>query len=324
MNIISKLDMVDIPVLAQPTYLKSITDVVDYGYVTDNGAYLAFCIKNKFKLWKIAQIPVSLFGNIESITQAERECFYNNAIKLISKKYGVDEIQNINTAPSPVFPKNSLYCKFGSYVLDLSATEDQLFAGVHSKHRNVIRKAEKDGLEVDHGSQYMKVCAEIMDDTYRRQNKISNAENELRKLAELGDQCEFWLVRDCDKIHGCAIFLWDKQSCYYLHGGSIAHTHSGAMNYLHWKAIQEMKKRGVLRYDFVGARVSPQPGSKIEGIQRFKARFGGPMEVGYLWRYDNHLFKMKIYRLLQKMYLLYKGDNSKIDIIVEERSKGNY
>lgn len=324
MKIVSKLEIAEIPVLAQPYYLMSIADVADYGYVVDNGVYLAFCIKNKFRLWEIVQLPSVLFGNVESMSQHETECFYNDAIKLICNEYAVDEIQNVNTSPCPVFPERSLYCKFGSYVLNLSLSVEELFSGIHSKHRNVIRKAEKDGLVVDHGLVYMQSCADIMVDTYRRQNKLCNANEELRKLEKLGNQCEFWVVKEGDIIQGCAVLLWDNKSCYYLHGGSISHTHSGAMNYLHWKAILEMKQRGVARYDFVGARVKPQQGSKLEGIQRFKARFGAPMEIGYLWRYDNHPMKMRIYRFLQKMYMLCKGDNSNIDVIEEERSKGNF
>ena len=86
-----------------------------------------------------------------------------------------------------------------------------------------------------------------------------------------------------------------------------------------------MKERGVLLYDFVGARVNPEPGSKLEGIQRFKSRFGGEMKVGYMWRYVNRPVRYKIYNLLLNSYMKYvRHDNTFSDIIKEERSKGNY
>ena len=86
-----------------------------------------------------------------------------------------------------------------------------------------------------------------------------------------------------------------------------------------------MKERGVMKYDFVGARVNPEPGSKLEGIQRFKSRFGGEMKVGYMWRYVNRPIRYKLYSLLLNMYMKYvRHDNTFSDIIKEERSKGNY
>lgn len=133
-------------------------------------------------------------------------------------------------------------------------------------------------------------------------------------------------MKNGEEIQGCAVLLWRTgSSSYYLHGGSCSHPHSGALNFLHWEAIKKMKARGVLKYDFVGARVSPEPGSKLEGIQRFKSRFGGEMKVGYMWRYVNRPLRYKLYTLMLNSYMKYvKHDNTFSDIIKEERAKGNY
>ena len=324
MKIVKNLEERDISVLGHPIYLMSINDAADYGYVSDdNGRNLGFVIKKKYHFWKLLQIPGPISGNTEGITEDEQRDFYNSAISLIKQHYSVDEISNINTSPTAVYPQNSLYCKFGSYIIDLTQSEEELFSGLHSKHRNVVRKAEKDGLTVDFGPQYLNDCAQLMDDTFKRQNGYSNASKTLLALSKLKDHCDFWVVKDGDTLQGCAILLWDKYSSYYLHGGSASHTHSGAMNLLHWKAILKMKERGVHFYDFVGARLKPEEGSKLEGIQRFKSRFGGPMKVGYLWRVDLNPLKMKIYRFLMVTYFKLRGSVYK-DTIEIERSKGNY
>ena len=39
--------------------------------------------------------------------------------------------------------------EFGTYVIDLSESEDKLWERVHSKHRNVIRRAIKEGVEIN-------------------------------------------------------------------------------------------------------------------------------------------------------------------------------
>lgn len=318
------IDTKKISVLANPIYLCSLTDAIDYGYLENNGCYLGFVVKKKYGLWKIIQFPGPITGNVESMTSEDRKKYYDSAISILQEKYNADEYANINTFPTDFFPSSSYFCKFGSYILDLAQSEENLFKGLHSKHRNVIKKADKDGLTVDFGPEYMEDCARIMDDTFHRQNKLSNSINGLRILSKLREQCEFWVVKLDNEIQGCAILLWDKNSSYYMHGGSIAHIHSGAMNFLHWKAILKMKERGVKKYDFVGARVNFDPGSKLEGIQRFKSRFGGPMKVGYLWRYDVHPLKMKLYRFLLKSYFYLHRDFTPKDIITEERNKGNY
>lgn len=324
MKIVKDLPVEEVSVLGHPTYLMSINDAVDYGYVVDDkGRNLGFVIKNKYHFWKLLQIPGPISGNVGDITDEEQKVFFNEAVSIIKKQLRVDEISNINTNPTAVYPQNSLYCKFGSYIIDLNQSEEELFSGLHSKHRNVVRKAEKDGLVVDFGPQYLDDCARLMDDTFKRQNGYSNASKTLKDLANLKSHCDFWVVKDGDTIQGCAILLWDKYSSYYLHGGSASHTHSGAMNLLHWKAILKMKERGVHYYDFVGARLNPEEGSKLEGIQRFKSRFGGPMKVGYLWRVELNPLKMKIYRFLMTTYFKLRGSNYK-DTIEAERAKGNF
>lgn len=325
MKIVKELPLDRVSILGTPVFLKSFSGVVDYGYLCEGDLNLAFCIRRKIGIWKTAQIPAPLYGSgVERMSSEQKKDFLNRAVRCICDNYGVDEIINLNTSPFDVYPTGSLYCKFGSYIIDLSQSEDELFAGLHSKHRNVVRKAEKDGLLVDYGFQYVDDCVKLMNDTYSRQNKITNESNHLHDLVEIGDHIDFWVVKSGDEIQGCAILLWDNYSSYYLHGGSASHTHSGAMNLLQWKAMLKMKERGVRYYDFVGARLTPDPGSKLEGIQRFKSRFGGPMKVGYLWRYDIHSFKMKVYRQLMKYYLIMHGDKSNTDIIEEERAKGNY
>ena len=325
MNIVKELPIDQISVLGTPAFLKSFSGVVDYGYLCEENISLAFCIRKKFGIWKTAQMPSPLYGSgVDKMSGEQKKDFLDRAVRCICEHYDVDEIININTSPFDEYPTGALYCKFGSYVIDLNQSEEELFAGLHSKHRNVVRKAEKDGLVVDCGKQYVDDCVKLMNETYSRQNKVTNESHHLHELVEIGEHVDFWVVKSGEEIQGCAILLWDNYSSYYLHGGSTLHTHSGAMNLLQWKAILKMKERGVHYYDFVGARLSPDPGSKLEGIQRFKSRFGGPMKVGYLWRYDIHPIKMNIYRQLMRLYMRMHGDKSNTDIIKEERAKGNY
>ena len=92
------------------------------------------------------------------------------------------------------------------------------------------------------------------------------------------------------------------------------------MNLLHWTAMTDMKTRGVKEYDFVGARVNPPLGSKLETIQRFKERFGATMWQGYLWRYPLKPMRYGAFRLFARANSFMHGATYKGDIIDEERA----
>jgi hypothetical protein len=51
----------------------------------------------------------------------------------------------------------------------------------------------------------------------------------------------------------------------------------------------------VQRYDFVGARINPEKGSKQESINALKKRFGANLKQGYIWKYSIKPFKYKLY-----------------------------
>lgn len=311
-----------ISVIGYDDYISQIDGAVSYGYVCSEGKILPYVVKKR-SIFKFIQLPSVIEG---CSNEGEKQQFIEAAIKELCKKENPDTIITLNTAICSVHPEKAEYCKFGSYIIELDKSEVDIFAGFHTKHRNVVRKAEKDGLTVDFGPQYADVCYEQIKDTYERQQRVAYSKEHFEKLKLLGENVDFWVVKNGDEIQGCAVLLWSKGfSSYYLHGGSCAHPHGGALNLLHWEAIKKMKQRGVLKYDFVGARVNPEPGSKLEGIQRFKSRFGGEMKVGYMWRYVNRPIRYKLYSLLLNMYMKYvRHDNTFSDIIKEERSKGNY
>ena len=50
--------------------------------------------------------------------------------------------------------------------------------------------------------------------------------------------------------------------------------------------MKSFKASGVRQYDFVGARIDPDKGSKQEAINSFKRRLGGRLRCGYMWKYD--------------------------------------
>ena len=312
-----------LPVIGKKEYLKSFAGVYTCGYIIDDNIVLPFVIRKRL-CFKWAELVCPVLNCLSSDSEKR---FLESAIEILKKEYRISHILTTNTAIFKSYPNNSFYCKFGTYKIDLSLSEEELFSKVHSKHRNVIRKAEKDGIIVHYGNEYAHEVIQLMNDTYGRQGKVSNLSDKfIDSLNKLGKDVSYWVAKDADgALQGSAIFLWTADSsCYYLHGGSASLTKPGAMNLLIWKAMLYMKEQGVRYFDFVGARVTTESGSKLEGIQRFKSRFGADMEIGYMWRYVVSPFKYYLYRFLFKTYMrIVKGDNSTFDTIAEERAKGN-
>jgi aminoglycoside 3-N-acetyltransferase len=87
---------------------------------------------------------------------------------------------------------------------------------------------------------------------------------------------------------------------------------------LNWTTIQLLKKKGVKRYDFVGARLSHIAGSKLEGIQQFKRRFGAELEEGFLWKKDLDIFDCMVFDELVRFSYKLKKQSPLLDIIDEE------
>jgi lipid II:glycine glycyltransferase (peptidoglycan interpeptide bridge formation enzyme) len=70
-----------------------------------------------------------------------------------------------------------------------------------------------------------------------------------------------------------------------MYEGSAPDALGGATKLMHWEAMRFFKSLGVGRYDFCGARVDPEKGSKQETLAMFKRQMGGLFERGYLWKY---------------------------------------
>lgn len=312
-----------LPVLAQEEYLHSLNGVDDIGYFVEGGKVLPFTIRKK-AVFKWIQLDNVVYG---SHSESETKAFLDKVVNYTKKYLKISHIVSTNTAIFDSYPTGSLFCKFGTYLVDLNQSEEELFANLHSKHRNVIRKAQTEGIIVEHGPDKAIDAINLMQDTFSRQNKVSGLGlSMIKQMEPLGDMVDYWIAKDSDgNLQGSAVLLWNKgNSCYYMHGGSASHTKPGAMNLLMWEAMICMKERGVKWFDFVGARVTTEAGSKLEGIQRFKSRFGATMKVGYMFRVVVNKPYYTMFRIATNLAFFALTRKKFRDIIQEERENGNY
>jgi lipid II:glycine glycyltransferase (peptidoglycan interpeptide bridge formation enzyme) len=144
--------------------------------------------------------------------------------------------------------------------------------------------------------------------------------NELLKFKQnLGHNLSLYVALKNNEMQGCTVIVWSKgHSAYYLYGGSIPTPYSGSMNLLHWQTMKDMKNEGVRYYDFVGARLEPVSGSKLETIQRFKSKFGGTMKKGYLWKFPLKCWKYRLFKRTMLAYAMIRRLDYRGDVIDQE------
>jgi len=298
-----------LPIFATEEFLQTKSD--NYGWFISKSFVLPFYIDKRAIFSKL------VFTTNSIVIKEDNEEIFLDEVVVKSKELGVDLIaQPLASAVFSKKPKNSKYIEWGSYVVDLTQGEDEILKKMHSKHRNVIKKAIRDGVVIEEGE--IDTVFENLKETMSRQNRAYPSKEELERLKPFS---KFYIAKKDDVVQGCAVLPFNRNGAYYLYGGSIARPYTGSLNYMHYYAMLELKKLGVKKYDFMGARPNVEKGSKLEGIQRFKSRFGGELKRGYLWKYDFNPIKVEAINMIQKIRFRLKSREYIGDAIEQELSR---
>lgn len=199
-------------------------------------------------------------------------------------------------------------------IVDVSKSEEDLLAAMYEKTRYNIRLAERKDVEV-----IQVIRREIKDDfeifwkllteTTEREGFHLHEKKHYELLlhtrsADMSNELFFAHVRnDHDTILATAMINFYRDphtgvsAATYLHGGSSReHKEAMAPYLLHWRIMQEAKKRGMTSYDLWGIDEKRWP-----GVTRFKKGFGGslveyPQSVNVIYRPVWYV----VYRLMRK------------------------
>ncbi|MBF0342061.1 MAG: GNAT family N-acetyltransferase [Magnetococcales bacterium] len=190
---------------------------------------------------------------------------------------------------------------FGTYRVDLTQSGEALWQGLHPKHRNAVRRAMSVGVEV-RASLDRELFRESLQATYRRGGR----DNPFRAgyfdalWQHMSASMLVMSVWHQGGFQAGALIPFDGSRGYYLHGATIDHPEPGAANLLHWEIMRALRERGVGAYDLGGARLqSADP--RLQGIFRFKERFGGVFEPCCYWRGVVHARRAAWFRTLDRV-----------------------
>ena len=161
-------------------------------------------------------------------------------------------------------------------LINLAKSEEQLWKEVHSKRRNEVRRAKKEGVyfSIDHTEDSLKKCYGILQEVYNRTKLPIPDYNFFYYLHHMGSSPK--LIIACayyeSEIIGCMLALAYKDTIYDFYAGSMRKYYSKYPNDLiPWEVSRWGKENGFKVFDFGGAG---KPNVHY-GVRDYKKKFGG-------------------------------------------------
>lgn len=234
----------------------------------------------------------------DALELSEERTFLNGAVEYC-RAIGADIIiPSGNTAIFRTYPDGAAAVPYGTFVNDLTQNEDAVLGAIRKSFRQNIRKASAAGVQIKTGMEYLDTSFRLIADTLGRSKEPFKAYSDFKKkILSLGQYVKVFVAEHDGIVQGCMVAPFSQHTAYNCYAGSRQHPTLGAMHLLHWEAIRQFRAMGVKRFDFQGVRISPEKGSKQEGIMHYKQGFGGKLVEGYLWKYPLRPLKSAIYNL---------------------------
>jgi hypothetical protein len=309
----------NLPVFASESFLKSVGD--DYGWLggfDESGnlrCILPYTIIHKsiFNMVRFRTETLSINGDLDI---QDEKSFLNNVLNFFKGQKMDIIIPPSNNSIFRTYPDGVDVAPYGSYIIDLTQSEDNLWKNINRITRQNINTAKKTGVYVkEYSLENLNKIYNLIVETLRR-SKLSfmSYESLKRYIHGLGENGRIIGAEYKGDLQSCVIFGFSNYCAYAIYGGNKSEMIEGSNKLLHWEAIKMFKNIGVKQYDFMGARIYPDKGSKAEGINLFKKHLGGKLKQGYIWKYKIRPIKSVAYSIVVK---LLKGG----DIVDKEQYK---
>jgi lipid II:glycine glycyltransferase (peptidoglycan interpeptide bridge formation enzyme) len=188
-------------------------------------------------------------------------------------------------------PGKPLFTKY-TFQLDLSKSEEELFANLESKTRYNVNLAYKKGVQIFENStqEGMEQYIEILEETTKRQGFYAHSPEYFRTMwRTLGDSGMlkiFNAVYDNKVLTSWIIFVFNNR-LYYPYGASRnINREVMANNLMMWEIIKYGKSIDCKTFDLWGS-LGPDPDKKSSwyGFHKFKKGYGGDL-VEFLGTFD--------------------------------------
>ena len=238
----------------------------------------------------------------ERTDETEKD-FLESCCRQVKKSKKIDWIQTEISSCFLTYPAGATVFGGGNFILDLQdCDEEGLFQKMHTKNRNMIRRGERENIEIRRSGEHLLEDYKALEDQVWARSKRAprSLEHYQELIDKMPDTLSLAVAYNQEGVpEAGSIFLYTTAMGYYHHGASKDHPTPGAHNYLIWKQLLYLKEKGVKKINFVGYRRPSEvnPNIKAFGIQNFKQRFGGDVLEAYGFRVTVNKLHFKLYRL---------------------------
>jgi hypothetical protein len=307
-----------LPIFASESFLKAVGD--EYGWlggIDESGklrCILPYTVIQK-KIFRMVRFRVETITMGEALHIDEEKSFLNSVVEYF-RSIGADII--IPATTNTIFrtyPDGADVAPYGSYVIDLCQPEDILWRNIDRITRQNINTAQRKGVIIRSEIVDIDAAYTLVVDTFRRSKlPFMSPESFKRFVFGLGENGKIMIADYQGVAQSYVVFAFSDYCAYAVYAGNIVNQHQGANKLLYWEAIRQFRELGVHLFDFVGARIDPEKGSKEWGINSLKRHFGAKLIQGYMWKYPLRPLKSIAYTLAVRFL---RGG----DIVDHERHK---
>ena len=290
-----------LPIFASEPFLKAVGN--EYGWLggfNDAGrlrCILPYTIVRK-AIFRMVRFRVETIYLDNELSIEEEKAFLNSVVDYF-RSAGADMIIPATTnSIFRTYPDGADAAPYGSYIIDLTQPEDVIWRNIDRIMRQNIKSAIKNSVIIRDGSNDLESAHKLIVETFQRSKLPFMGYEEFKHFVHgLGNNSKI-LIADFDgRPQSYAVFGFSDYCVYAIYAGNIDNQQQGANKLLYWEAIRLFKSLGVQRYDFVGARINPEKGSKQDAINSLKRRFGSQLKQGYIWKYAIKSLPYKIYSI---------------------------
>ncbi|HSA00597.1 MAG TPA: peptidoglycan bridge formation glycyltransferase FemA/FemB family protein [Candidatus Paceibacterota bacterium] len=307
-----------LPVFAKEEFLKAVGD--EYGWLGGHDTsqhlrcILPYTIIRKAGL-RLVRFRVQTIPMGDGLNLHEEKSFLNSVVRYF-RNAGADVIVPAsNNAIFRTYPDGADAAPYGSYIIDLRMAEELLWKQINRTVRLNIGTAQRAGITVADESRNIDSAYDLIKETFARSKIAFMDRDSFRKYVHgLGSNGSILVAKYLDAPHSFCLFGYSKHCAYAIYAGNILQQHQGANKLLYWEAIRRFREQNVSMFDFVGARINPEKGSKQESINLMKKRFGATLIDGYMWKYPLRPLRSRVYTI--GVRLLRGGD-----LVDQERHK---
>lgn len=175
-----------------------------------------------------------------------------------------------------------------THQLDLTASEEEILAGMRKTTRYEIKQAGKLGVEIKTGGEIGEFY-ELQMQTAQRQGFVPFSkmflEEQYKTFASENQALLYTAWMGKEKLAQAMVLFYGGEADYHYGASSEAGRKYPGAYLIQWEAIKEARGRGMKRYNFWGVAPEGETAHRFYGVSVFKRGFGG-QDVEYLHARD--------------------------------------